>query len=197
MEFREVLRRRKMVRTFRDLPVDRTVLDRILTNGHRAPSAGYTQGYAFLVLEGPGETKRFWDVVSEGDGDWPHQGLRQAPVIVVVFGSKKAYLDRYAEPDKGWTDRDESRWGAPYWHIDAAFAAMLMLLSTIDEGLEALFFGLYPPTTPAFKREFGVPGEWDPIGAIALGHPARDPIRSSANTRPRKPLEEIVHRGNW
>jgi nitroreductase len=118
-------------------------------------------------------------------------------VIVVVFGSKEAYLDRYAEPDKGWTDRDESRWGAPYWHIDAAFAAMLMLLSAIDEGLGALFFGLYPPTTPAFKGEFGIPEEWEPIGAIALGHAAPDPIESSADTRARKPLDQIVHRGTW
>ena len=197
MEFRDIARRRRMVRTFQDASVDEAVVDRILAHGHRAPSAGYTQGYAFLVLENADDTKRFWDVVSERDPEWPHQGLRRAPVIVVVLGSKKAYLDRYAEPDKGWTDRDETRWGAPYWHIDAGFAAMLMLLSAVDEGLGALFFGLYPPTTPAFKDEFGVPVEWDPIGAIALGHSARDPVRSSANTRPRKPLEEIVHRGNW
>lgn len=197
MEFKDVVRRRKMIRTFAHVPVDRTVLDRILTQGHRAPSAGYTQGYAFLVLEGPEETKRFWDVVSEGDRDWPHDGIRRAPVIVVVLGSKKAYLDRYAEPDKGWTDRDESRWAAPYWYIDAAFAAMLMLLSAVDEGLGALFFGLYPPTIAAFKEEFGVPEEWDPIGAVALGHPAPDPVRSSAATRPRKALDEVVHRGTW
>ena len=186
-----------MVRTFQDAPVDRAVVDRILAHGHRAPSAGYTQGYAFLVLETADVTKRFWDVVSEGDRDWPHEGLRRAPVIIVVFGSKKAYLDRYAEPDKGWVDRDETRWAAPYWHIDAGFAAMLMLLSAVDEGLGALFFGMYPPTTPAFKDEFGVPEEWEPIGAIALGRPAQDRIPSSGSTRPRKALEEIVHRGAW
>ena len=178
--------------------MDRSVIDRILSHGHRAPSAGYTQGYAFLVLEGREETKRFWHVVSsEGDREWPHEGLRVAPVIVVVFESKKAYLDRYAEPDKGWMDRDESRWGAPYWHVDAAFAAMLMLLSAVDEGLGALFFGLYPPTTPSFKKAFGVPEEWEPIGAIALGHAAPDPVESSADTRPKKPFGDIVHRGRW
>ena len=197
MEFYDVVRRRKMVRTFQDAPVDRSVLATILSHGHRAPSAGYTQGYALLVLEGREETKRFWDVVSDGDRDWPHEGLRKAPVIIVVFGSKKAYLDRYAEPDKGWTDRDEARWGAPFWHIDAAFAAMLMLLSAVNEGLGALFFGLYPPTVPPFKDEFGVPDEWEAIGAIALGHAAKDRVQSSANTRPRKPIDEVVHRGSW
>jgi nitroreductase len=186
-----------MVRTFHDTPVDPSVVDAILESGHRAPSAGFTQGYAFLVLEGSEETKRFWDAVAAGDTDWPHEGLRQAPVIVVAFGSKEAYLDRYAEPDKGWTDRDESRWASPYWLIDAAFSSMLMLLTAVDRDLGALFFGLYPPTIAAMKAEFGVPGEWDPIGAMAFGHRAPDSVRSSADTRTRKPLDEVVHRGRW
>lgn len=196
MEFAAVVRRRKMVRTFLDRPVDTDVLMRILERGQRAPSAGYTQGFEFLVLEGPDETGRFWEA---NTGDEPMlEGVRRAPVLIVPLASKKAYLDRYAEDDKGWADRDESRWPMPFWYIDAAFASMLMLLSAVDEGLGALFFGLFPPTLDAFRAEFGIPDEWDPIGAIALGHPAPvDPVRSSARTRPRKPLDEIVHRGRW
>ncbi len=192
-----MLRRRKMVRTFRDDPVDPTVLQRVLEAGHSAPSAGYTQGYAFLLLEGREQAESFWRLASGPDGDWPNEGLRRAPVIVVVFAGKRAYLERYAEPDKGWTDRDESRWSAPYWTVDASFAAMLMLLAAVDEGLGALFFGLHAPTLPAFRRAYGVPEGTDPIGAIALGHPAPDPVRSSAHTRSRRPLEQIVHRGRW
>ena len=198
MEFGEVVRRRKMVRTFQDRTVDPEVVRRILAHGHRAPSAGFTQGYAFLLLEGPEETARFWDVVGGEDPEWPHEGLGTAPVVIVPFASKKAYLDRYAEPDKGWVDRDESRWPAPFWYIDAAFASMLMLLSAVDEGLSALFFGLYPPTISALRSAYGVPEQWDPIGAIALGPPpAVDPVRSSAHTRPRKSMDEVVHRGRW
>ena len=197
MEFRDVVRRRKMVRTFQDTPIDQAVLARILEHARRAPSAGYTQGFAFLVVEGPEDRKRFWDVVGGEDPEWPNDGVRVAPVIVVAFGSKQAYLERYAERDKGWTDRDESRWSAPYWHIDAAFASMLMLLTAVDEGLGALFFGLFPPTVPAFKAAYGVPEEWDPIGAMAFGHPAPDPVRSSRDTRPKKPFDEVVHRGRW
>jgi nitroreductase len=197
MEFREVLRGRRMVRTFRDRPIDREAVDRLLRHGQRAPSAGFSQGFEFLVLEGPEETARFWQVVGEGDRDWPGEGLRRAPLIMVPLASKKQYLDRYAEPDKGWTDRDEARWSAPYWTIDTAFAAMLILLTAVDEGLGALFFGLYPPTLPAFREAYGIPEEFEPIGAIAVGHPATDPVRSSAHTRRRRALEEIVHRGRW
>jgi len=198
MELKDVIRRRRMWRTYQDDPIDPEVLRRILEQGQRAPSAGYTQGFAFLVLDGPEETARFWEATAGGDPAWTGRGLRAAPVIVVPFGSKKAYLDRYAEEDKGWADRDESRWPTPYWLIDPAFASMLMLLSAVDEGLGALFFGLHPPTLPAFKEAFGVPGEWEPIGAIAIGHRApRDPVRSSADSRLRKALDEVIHRGRW
>ena len=75
---------------------------------------------------------------------------------------------------------------------------MLILLTAVDEGLGALFFGLYPEAIPGFKEAFGIPTEWDPIGAIAVGHPAPvDPVRSSAHTRERKRLSEVVHRGRW
>jgi nitroreductase len=198
MELREVIRRRRMWRTFENRAVDSGVVRRILEHGQRAPSAGFAQGFAFLVLEGAEETDRFWEATSGGDAAWPGEGVRMAPVLIVPLGSKKAYLDRYAEDDKGWSDRNEARWPTPYWLIDPAFGSMLMLLTAVDEGLGGLFFGLYPPTLGRFREAFGIPQEWEPIGAIAIGHRAPiDPVKSSAQTRARKPLEEIVHRGRW
>ena len=52
MEFSEVVRRRHMVRRFTDEPVSADSLDRILRNVMRGPSAGFSQGQAFLVLTG-------------------------------------------------------------------------------------------------------------------------------------------------
>jgi nitroreductase len=197
VEFQEAVRRRKMVRTFLDRPVDREVVERILRTAHRGPSAGFTQGYAFLVFEGD-QTKAFWESAfrDEEPFGWA-PGLMRARLVIVPLSSKRAYLDRYAEDDKGWTDRDESVWPVPYWHIDAAFASMLILLAAVDEGLGALFFGIFPPErVPAMMREFGVPADFQPIGAIAIGHPGDDRVQSSAS-RGRKPLEDVVHRGHW
>ena len=52
MEFQDVVRKRKMVRNFEDRPIDPAVLDRIIANAQRAPSAGFSPGWAFLVLKG-------------------------------------------------------------------------------------------------------------------------------------------------
>ena len=198
VEFRDVVRRRKMVRTYDARPVAPEVVERILTNARRAPSGGFSQGVAFLVLQGPEETSRFWEAVAvHGDAAW-HRGVRRAPVVVIPLASKKVYLDRYAEEDKGWTDRDESRWPVPFWIVDAAFASMSILLSAVDEGLGALFFGLEAEGCEGLRRAFAVPEDWEPIGAVAIGHPAAsDPVPSSRDTRPRKPAGEVVHRGRW
>jgi hypothetical protein len=37
------------------------------------------------------------------------EAMSQAPLVIVPMASKDAYLSRYAEPDKGWTDLDEAR----------------------------------------------------------------------------------------
>ena len=197
MEFAEAVRRRRMVRNFTAEPVDREMLDGILDLARRAPSAGHTQGFAFLILEGADQVGRFWDATfpapERESFRWP--GLFRAPVIVLPCSSKAAYLDRYAEPDKGWTDRDESRWPVPYWDVDCAFATMTLLLGAVDAGLGALFFGIFDGL-PQLRAAFGIPDVFTPIGALALGHPAPDEPSPSL-ARGRRPWEDTIRRGRW
>lgn len=199
MEFQEVVDRRRMVRNFDpDRPVPAEVLDRILANALHAPSAGFSQGWAFLVLEGPEETERFWGATwAEGDrSSFRWQGLFSAPVLIVPMSHKQAYLDRYAEPDKGVTDKRDSFWPVPYWDIDTGMAALLMLLTTVDAGLGALFFGVFPQHLERLRSAFNVPDEYTPIGAIALGYRAPDEPSPSLR-RGRRPVDEVVHRGRF
>ena len=197
MEFQQVVQRRRMVRAFqKDRPVPPQVVRRILENALRAPSAGHTQGWAFLVLQGPEETGQFWNALfpQKRRTRFAYPGLFDAPLIIVPLASQSAYVERYAENDKGWTDRDESRWPVPFWHIDTGFAAMLMLLTAVDEQLGALFFGIFD--VEAFRTAFGVGEQHTPIGAIAIGYPLPD-RRSPSLARGRRSLEECVHWGTW
>lgn len=198
MEFTDVVRRRRMVRNFSDAPVAPDVIDRVLENALHAPSAGFSQGWAFLRLDTQDAVAKFWTATTPpGSGTDPwSEGMRRAPVIIVAMSSKAAYLERYAESDKGWTDKDEARWPAPYWDIDTGMAGLLMLLTVVDEGLGACFFGIPPEQIDAFRMEFGVPDEYHPIGAIAIGHRASDK-RSPSLKRGRRSVAEVVHHGRW
>ena len=201
MEFQDVVRRRRMIRTYADRPVDGGVVDRMLSNAVRAPSAGFSQGWAFVVLDTPVDVARFWASATPDDAEVPDRwlrGMRTAPVVIVPLSSKAAYLDRYAEPDKGWAEREERRWPVPYWHIDTGMAALLILQTAVDEGLGACFFGIPREQVASFRAEFGVPETHTPIGAITVGHRTEDPgAKGSPSRRPRKPVDEVVHRGGW
>ena len=201
MEFQDVVRRRRMVRAFTDEPLPPGVVDRLLANAVRAPSAGFSQGWAFLVLEQPADVRRFWDATfpdETGRDGFRWQGLFRAPVVIVPLSHKQAYLDRYAEPDKGWVDKAESRWPVPYWDIDTGMAALLVLLTAVDEGLGALFFGIFPDRMASFREAFGVPEAYVPIGAIAVGwRDAAGDEPSPSLQRGRRARDEVVHRGRW
>lgn len=195
----DVLRRRRMVRNFTDEPLDAAAVDRLLDAARRAPSAGRSQGLDLVVLAGPAETGRYWDVTlppaRRAGFRWP--GLLRAPVLVLPYVRPAAYVERYAEPDKAATGLGGGveRWPVPYWHVDAGMAVMAMLLSALDEGLGALFFGQFGHAD-AVRAALGVPGDREPVGTVAVGHPAPDAPGRSAG-RPGRPAAEVVHRGGW
>jgi len=199
MEYPDVVRRRRMVRNYDpDRPVPAELVEKLLGYAIHAPSAGFSQGWGFLVLSTPEQCAAFWAATTDADEEPDNwlAGMRRAPVIVVPHSNRDAYLDRYAAPDKGWTDRDEARWPVPFWHIDTGFASLLMLLGAVDEGLGACFFGIPPVHTDAFRAAFAVPGHFTPIGAITIGYPAPDK-RSPSLKRGRRPLSDVVHHGRW
>jgi nitroreductase len=200
MQLDEAIRRRRMCRHFLDRAVPPEVIDRLLDRAVLAPSAGHTQGRGFLVLEGREQTGRFWS--TDADPAWlarpDHPGVLLAPVLVIPFCNSESYLQRYAQPDKstsGLAGLAAADWPAPYWLVDTAFATMLLLLGAVEEGLGALFFRTHGE--PArLRAQFGVPDNWDPIGVVALGWPA--PAEAEGGRRrPRRPREEVIHRGNW
>lgn len=190
-----------MCRSFRPDAVEPELLDRVVELASRAPSAGKTQGWHLVVLEGV-ETDRFWRHAFPEDrrAGFRWQGLFDAPVIALAFADAEAYVRRYGERDKRATGLGEGvgSWPTPYWTVDASMAVMTLLLAAEDEGLGALFFAVFHGADEV-RRELSVPDGLQLLGAIALGWPGDDAAvgtgRSAA--RPRRSPQEIIHRGGW
>jgi nitroreductase len=197
MEFGQVLRRRRMIRSYDETrAVPAQAIDAVLTAALRAPSAGFTQGISLLVLTEASDREAFWRLTAEAETAWL-RGMQTAPVLILVWTSEEAYLDRYAEPDKGWTDRDPSRWSAPYWFVDAGMASMAALLSAVDQELGACFFGIPTDRISAVRERFQVPASQLSVGVLSLGYPASAGIPGSPTRRLRKPASALIHRGTW
>ena len=167
----------------------------------RAPSAGFSQGWDFLALLDPADRDAFWSATDDGTPpDAWRRGVSAAPALVLCLSDPGAYLDRYAQPDKGWTDRSTDHWPVPYWDTDVAMAAMVMLLGAEDAGLGALFFGVPVERHDAVREALGIPrgspprrgGRAGPRGRAGrrlAAHPSAPPARRGA---PRRAVRSVV-----
>jgi nitroreductase len=200
MEFSDVIHGRRMVRSYDpDRPVTPEMLDQLVSAALRAPSAGHTQGVSLLVLQDRAAVDAYWlATTTPGAADRWLRGMRTAPVLILVWTSQRAYLDRYAEPDKGW-QRDPARWSAPFWFVDAGMASMAVLLAAVDQGLGGCFFGVPPDRAPAVRDAFAVPDDQLSVGVVSVGYAENvtDRNGSPRSRRPRKPRTDRVHLDKW
>ena len=199
MEFRDVVRHRRMVRRFAQRPVPRDLVDRILDTGRRAPSAGFSQGLELLVLDTPETVATFWELTRDPGFGWEEDTVSAGPTVLILpLPDPHRYLERYSQPDKiAFGMDEEANWPVRFWEIDAAMTAMLILLAAVDEGLGGWFFGITHGERALLDR-FGVPAHLRPIGIIGLGHRAEDEEPSGSwMKRRRRPFEDQIHRNGW
>ena len=194
-----------MTRAFSARPVESELLDRLVDLASRAPSAGKTQGWHLLIIEGE-QISEFWNATfpHESRSEFKWQQLFDAPVIAIAFADPDAYVRRYSEPDKTSTSLGAgvSAWPTPYWTVDASFAVMTLLLAAQDAGLGALFFAVFNGAEE-MREIFGVPDQLQLIGALALGWPLDKSTENHASepgasaSRKRRTSSEIIHRQRW
>src|SRR5213593_2817996 len=152
MEFGRVVRKRRMIRAFRPDPVPEKSLNRILDLAQHYPSAGFSQGVAFIVVKETEEVKKLRRL---------NRLVGDAPVLIVPCVSEKLYHDRYHEPDKIQPDGTEIEWPVPYWYFDAGCASLLVLLAVVDGGLAAYLAGVFRPDL--LRKELGIPDDFVPV----------------------------------
>jgi len=199
VEFSEVVRKRRMVRHYDpDRPVPAGVVTTALRNAIHAPSAGFSQGWDFVVLTTPEQREAYWAATTDPD-DEPDSwlaGISSAPALILCLSDEGTYLRRYAEPDKGWTDMDEARWPVPYWDIDTGMAALMILLTVVDQGLGACFFGAPAEAHQDVFEAFDIPHDRNLVGVVSLGYPLPD-VRSGSLGRGRRGLDQVAHYGRF
>lgn len=196
MELTDVVLRRRMVRRFRPDPVSREKIERILSLALHAPSAGFSQGTAYVVVTDAELKKKISEVQGERqyEREGFHKFVSEAPVLVVACVSEKIYHDRYREPDKLREDGTEIEWPVPYWYFDIGCGCMIVFLAAVNEGLAAAFAGAFRPNE--LRALLGVPDDFLPVGTISIGYPGRD-VRSPSLKRGRRPASSVIHYERW
>ncbi len=156
-EFDDIIKRRKMIRQYiQDKPIPQEIVDKLIANAHRAPSAGHTQVQEFIIVQDP--------VIKEklGEAALNQEQVYDAPLLIVVCANTSRSVNRYGKRGREF-----------YSIIDGAFASMLILLTAVNEGIGACFVGAFQDDKVSEILE--LPKYVKPIGIIALGFPAEDP----------------------
>ena len=196
MEFRDVLRRRRMHRSFLPDPLPEEQIARVAGVIRHSPSGGFSQGGSIVVVTDAATrlaiARAFTDDPA-GDGGY----IAAAPVHLVISADESLYHARYNEADKlAVTGGIEIVWPVPYWFVDAGALMMLVLLAAIDEGLASAFVG-HPDQKRIFDELLGLPEDVVPIGLAVIGTPGDDPPPGSRFASRRRPLGDLVHWERW
>jgi nitroreductase len=170
MEFRDVIRRRRMVRAFESRPVPDPVLQELLRVAQRAPSAGHTQPLQLVVVR-DAETRTRLAHASWSRGARPDAG----DATVVFCGELIREAERYG-----------ARGAHKYLYIDVAYSALLFMLAATDQHLATAFIGDFHEEH--VQAVLGLPPAVVPVGMVIVGYGSEPP-----QTRPWRPLRDVVH----
>jgi nitroreductase len=198
MDFREVVRRRRMVRHFAAEPVEREVLERIAAFAQRAPSAGFSQGQRLVIVTDPALRHQIGllcgelDYTESGFDPW----ISEAPALFIPCVSEGIYHARYREADKVDESGTETEWPVPYWWMDVGCTVMLVLLAAVNEGLAAGFAGLEAAGYVELRAMLGIPDDFSPVGVIPVGRALPDK-RSDSLRRGWVPSPEFARWDRW
>jgi nitroreductase len=173
-----------MVRSFDGTPVDSAWLAELCAQALWAPTAGNSAGVRLHTI-GPDLVGQYFEVAT--DEEWRAQsrraaGLQRCGAVVLVTSRRGEYVARYAEADKRHSHLDdESNWPVPYWHTDAAMAAMALLLLIEESGWQAALWG-------NFRHESEVLGwagieDEDLFATVLIGKADGHDVTSSSLTR--------------
>ncbi len=195
MEFQTSVLKRRTVRNFQRDPVPEEVVHRLIELAQHAPSAGFSQGVEYLIIQDPEAKKKIGGEQEITEAGF-HNFISYAPVLIVILASEAIYHRRYQEPDKIQADGTEIIWPTPYWFFDAGASAMIILLAAVDMGYAAAFTGVFGPDIPQLKQFFHIPEEYHPVGLISLGKPAPDK-KSPSLKRGRRKFEDVAHFETW
>jgi nitroreductase len=144
MDLSELLRRRRMTRSFSPEGIDQSLIDDLCELALLAPTAGNSAGVRMTTVA-PDQVPTYFEVAT--DEAWRESsprfaGLARATSVVIVTSRPQDYFVRYAQADKASSGlATPESWLVPYWHTDAAMATMSLLLLLEERRLGATLWG--------------------------------------------------------
>ncbi len=159
MEFNELVKARRSIRSFMTKNVEEDKLMKVLNAVNRAPSAGNLQAYHIHLVKTP-EIKEQLQIACADQ-----EFITQAPFVLIFSADKATASSKYEE-------RGEDLYSIQ----DATIAATYAVLAAADVGLGSVWVGAFDPLE--VSRLINLDSEMVPVAVIPIGYPAEDPAET-------------------
>ena len=195
---RDVVFARRTIREFSAEPVNGDWVVRAVAAAISAPAPHHTVPWRFVILESPQARRALLDAMREAwvadlrsDG-WSEESiakrvrrgdvLRNAPYLVVpclVMDGAHAYRDAR----RNAAERE-------MFVVASGAGVQNFLIQLAVEGLGSAWVSSTMFCREMVRGALGLPANWDPMGAVAIGHPAAPP----RDRAPREAADVILRR---
>ena len=164
MELKEVIKKRRSVRDYEDLPVPEDKLLRVLDAARLAPSGANRQAWKFIVVR---DSEKRQQLAQAAEGQ---TFVAEAPVIIAAVATMP---------------KPVMICGVPEYAVDLAIAVDHMTLAAVDEGLGTCWIGAF--SQEETRNILNVPAKYRIVALLPLGFP-----KQSGGPKVRKSLNEVV-----
>jgi coenzyme F420-0:L-glutamate ligase / coenzyme F420-1:gamma-L-glutamate ligase len=177
----DVLAARRTVREFTAEPVSEAAVRRAIAAALTAPAPHHSEPWRFAVVVSPqartallDDMLAAWTADLTSDGFTPEQvarrvrrgePLRRAPLVIVPCLVTDAAHD--------YPDQRRSAAERAMFLVSAGAAVQNLLVALAVEGLGSCWVSSTLFCQEAAARSLRLPGGWQPMGAVGVGHPAR------------------------
>ena len=181
---------RRSVRQFSDEPVDPAVIEAAVAEALTAPAPHHTRPVRFVWVQDQAvrlalldAMKDRWRADLSGDGRDPESVERRVGRGQILYDAPELVIP-FMVPDGAHTYPDERRTAAEHtmFTVAAGAAVQGLLVALAVRGVGSCWIGSTIFAPDLVRSSLDLPEDWEPLGAIAIGHasggppPPRDPV---------------------
>ena len=177
----EVFENRRSIRKYKSTPVNGELINTLIKSASLAPSGNNTQPWHFIIVDDAGMKEKI-ALVSHNQ-----QWMKSAPVFIICVADIRS---RLADDEKIVLDEESSLFELKQIIRDTAISIEHLILEAVEQGLGTCWVAWY--RQEELRPILNIPGDKYVVGIVTVGYADEEP-----KPRPRKSIEDLIHRNQW